>query len=34
MEPIKKEKKRTSKKDVEQGSPDRHEEDRLQLEGA
>ena len=34
MEPTRKEKKRTPKKYVEKGSPDRHKEDRLQLEGA
>ena len=34
MEPTRKEKNRTPKKYVEKGSPDRHKEDRLQLEGA
>ena len=34
MEPTGKNKKRTPKKYLENGSPDRHKEDRLQLEGA
>ena len=34
MEPTGKEKKRTPNKYVENGSPERHKEDRLQLEGA
>jgi len=34
MEPTGKEKKRMPKKYMEKGSHDRHEEDRLQLEGA
>jgi len=34
MEPTRNEKKRTPKKYVEKGSPNRHKEDRLQLEGA
>ena len=34
MAPTRKEKKRTPKKYVEMGSPDRHKEDRLQLKGA
>ena len=33
MEPTRKEKKRTPKKYVEKGSPDRHKGDRLLLEG-
>ena len=32
MEPTRKDKKKTPKKYVEKGSPDRHKEDRLQLD--
>jgi len=34
MEPTRKEKKRIPEKYMEKGSPDRHKEDRLQLEEA